>query len=95
MSTKYAKREAEYDKLRAEAAAERKLTKKKRICKGDPEIDCLTWYITHHPRLGHRIEGYDRGVNSMSMSLDCANDPNCYMPDKVRAAALEILKAQH
>lgn len=88
------KREQEYAKLRAEAAADRKLTTKKFICKGDPKIDCLRWYITHHPRLGHRIEGFSFGENCMSMSMDCANDPNQYMPDKVRAAALEILNAK-
>lgn len=88
------KREQEYAKLRAEAAAERKLIKKKFICKGDTEIDCLRWYITTHPNGSQRIEGFSFGQNAMSMSMDCANDPNQYMPDKVRAVALEILNAK-
>ncbi len=89
------KREKAYAKSRADAAADRALTIKKFICKGDPEIDCLRWYITHHPRLGHRIEGFSFGQNCMSMSMDCANDPLQYMPDKVREAALKILKSEY
>ena len=86
------KREALYDVLRAKAAQERKKTIKKFICKGDPSIDCLRWYITTHTDGSQRIEGFSFGDNAMSMSLDCALDPNTYMPDKVRKTALEILK---
>jgi len=80
--------EQEMAKLRKEAAERRKLITKKFICKGDPEIDCLRWYITS----AQRIEGYSFGQCAMSMSLDCALNPNDYMPDKIRTVALELLQ---
>lgn len=86
------KREKEYATLRAKAAEERKLTTKKFICKGDPTIDCLRWYVTTHPDGSQRLEGFNFGQNAMSMSLDCALDPNQYMPDKLREVALQLLK---
>ena len=81
--------EKESAELRKKAAEERKKITKKFICKGDPEIDCLRWYISSDGR----IEGYSFGQCAMSMSMDCANNPNDYMPDKVRAVALEILSS--
>lgn len=102
MKTQEQKREEAYAKSRKEAAEARKKWKKTFICKGDPEIDCLRWYITDHDPLGehqpiypsrYRLEGYHDGECAMSMSLDCAENPRDYMPDKLRAKALELLSS--
>ncbi len=93
------KREKAYAKLRKEAEEKRKKWKKTFICKGDPEIDCLRWYITDHgehiqnPESRYRLEGYSFGACAMSMSLDCARNPRDYMPDKLRTKALELLSS--
>jgi hypothetical protein len=97
--TQEQKREKAFAKLREEATEKRKKWKKTFICKGDPEIDCLRWYITDHDPLGkhypsrYRLEGYQYGQCAMSMSLSCAENPRDYMPDKLRAKALELLSS--
>lgn len=102
MRTPEQKREEAYAKSRKEAAEERKKWKKTFICKGDPDIDCLRWYIVDHgtPPSGrylglerYRLEGYSFGECAMSMSLDCALNPRDYMPDKLRKKALELLSS--
>jgi hypothetical protein len=55
--------------------------------RGDRSIDCLSWYLSPDGR----IEGYDRQELSMSMAGDCVYDLRQYMPDKVRAKAIELM----
>ena len=99
MRTPEQKREEDFAKSRKEAAEARKKITKKFICKGDPTIDCLRWYIADHgehiqnPENRYRLEGYSFGECAMSMSMDCARNPRDYMPDKLREKALELLSS--
>jgi hypothetical protein len=91
------KREKESAELRKKAAEERKKIKSTYVCKGDPEIDCLRWYIMDagehitDPRSRYSLDGRLFGQSSMWMNICCAENPNDYMPDKLRAKALELI----
>lgn len=99
MITSEEKREEALAKSRKESAEARKKITKKFICKGDPDIDCLRWYIVDNgehipnPESRYRLQGYSFGECAMSMSMDCARNPLDYMPDKLREKALELLSS--
>lgn len=94
------KREKELAELRKKFAEELKKIKYTYICKGDPTIDCLRWYICDqgehitNPHKRYRLEGKLFGQVNMSMHISCAENPNDYMPDKLRAKALELINPQ-